>query len=275
MKKAIVGLTNFILLSTLFLQAHTIASNTNNFSLQEKNKKPAKTKTNYLTIPYNESIRIVPGFLGHDFKAILNVLKERKKSSQKREFETTQEFNERIKNESIKPILGTVNLDSKLAFVTTTFIHNSFSTSYDADSSSFSIEIKSSHTNPFDGTFLHHLEITELGTYTATNSYGATTEVKKIQLRKWGLSPSRPIQKENIRLTMNRDTAINFKQNISLMFICKIIKSDPIKEESFVLTPTFKYPREGYYTKDFLNVDILEIKIFDNSTGIVYHTIKL
>ncbi|MFN5953940.1 MAG: hypothetical protein ACK6A9_11905 [Dolichospermum sp.] len=271
MKKTIAGLTTFILLNTFFWQPHTIA-NTNKLSLQDKSKKPSKTK--YLTVPYNESIRITTDFLGHDLKAIIDVLTKRKEFFKKGEFETTQEFNERINREQIKPILGTVTLDSKLAFVAQKYFLLDVKTSYDADSNLFSIEIPSSYEAYEEGYSLDS-QIVDLGKYKASNAYGATVEVKEINYTTWVLFPGRVIEKQNIQLTMNRDAAINLKDNMGVMFICKIIKSDPIDKQSRLSEPTFQDPREILFLKYRLRVEIMEIKIFNKSTGSVYHTIKL
>ena len=268
MKKTIAGLTTFILLNTFFLQPHTIA-NTNKLSLQDKSKKPNKTK--YLTVPYNESIRITPDFLGHDLKAIIDVLTKRKEFFKKGEFETIQEFNERINREQIKPILGTVSLDSKLAFVVPP--NRSFlldvKTSYDADSNLFSIEI------PYKEGYRLDSQIVDLGTYKGSNAYGATVKVKKFGYITWLLFPDRLIEKQNIQLTINRDAAINLKDNMGVIFICKIIKSDPIDKQSRLSKATFQNPEEVLFLDNRLRVEIMEIKIFDKSTGSVYHTIKL
>lgn len=288
MKKTIAGLTTFILLNTFFLQPHTIA-NTNKLSLQDKSKKPSKTK--YLTVPYNESIRITPDFLGHDLKAIIDVLTKRKEFFKKGEFETTQEFNERINREQIKPILGTVSLDSKLAFVAQKYRRFllDVKTSYDADSNLFSIEIPSSYEGFISEAIINggdrligyekgyslDSQIVDLGTYKGSNAYGATVEVEKIGYITWVLFPGRVIEKQNIQLTMNRDAAINLKDNMGVMFICKIIKSDPIDKQSRLSKPTFQDPKEILFLEYRLRVEIMEIKIFNKRTGSVYHTIKL
>lgn len=283
MKKTIAGLTTFILLNTFFLQPHTIA-NTNKLSLQDKSKKPNKTK--YLTVPYNESIRITPDFLGHDLKAIIDVLTKRKEFFKKGEFETTQKFNERINREQIKPILGTVSLDSKLAFVAKLL---DVKTSYDADSNLFSIEIPSSYKGVISKAIINggdrligyekgyslDSQIVDLGTYKGSNAYGATVKVKKFGYITWLLFPDRLIEKQNIQLTINRDAAINLKDNMGVIFICKVIKSDPIDERSQLSKATFQNPEEVLFLDNRLRVEIMEIKIFNKSTGSVYHTIKL
>lgn len=94
----------------IFIVMSAIAAN--GISLTPTNKQssqePKPFDTNQESLPAN--------YHGLDASVIAPALKEKIKRLQKDEFETTQEFNKRKKEEESRPFVGSVKIDSKMAF---------------------------------------------------------------------------------------------------------------------------------------------------------------
>jgi hypothetical protein len=262
---SIATVTAWLLLNTLIIQEDSIAS--------KKTRQPAvntnsiTNKVTYLTAPFNQSTKILPNFLGHDLETISQVLNKRQQSSKKDEFETTQAFIQRVNTERNKPIIGTVNINSTLAFVSL----NSFDSSYDADSNLFRIEIPkvdivdSGLIEWKNRTFGHT-------TYEGSNAFGATVDIKSWNSESFSIKPNRSSSKQIITLKMSPSFAKEFKENFRVIFITKIDGYNAVETRRFSSKATFNSPYSVSYSDTYLNVEILEFKIFDKRSGQVYFT---
>ncbi|MCH4903130.1 hypothetical protein GSN00_01675, partial [Cylindrospermopsis raciborskii CHAB3438] len=221
-------------------------------------------KATYLTTPFNNSTKILPNFLGHDLEAISNALIKRQESLKKDEFETTQAFNQRVIKEGLKPILGTINVDSTLAFV----LSDKFESSYNADLSLFRIEIPNSDYTEFtwkSKTFNYR-------TYKASNAFGATIDVSSWDRESFSIKPNRTSKEQTITLRISSNLAKKLKENFRIIFISKIEGYSPVKRQIGRSNATFDNPYSISYSDTSLNVKILEFKIFDKTTGKVYYS---
>nr|WP_236107338.1 GUN4 domain-containing protein [Cylindrospermopsis raciborskii] len=221
-------------------------------------------KATYLTTPFNNSTKILPNFLGHDLEAISNALIKRQESLKKDEFETTQAFNQRVIKEGLKPILGTINVDSTLAFV----LSDKFESSYNADLSLFRIEIpKSDYTE-----FTWKSKTFNYRTYKASNAFGATIDVSSWDRESFSIKPDRKSNEQTITLRISSNLAKKLKENFRIIFISKIEGYSPVKRQIGRSNATFDNPYSISYSDTSLNVKILEFKIFDKTTGKVYYS---
>jgi hypothetical protein len=90
----------------------------------------------YINVPFNPSIDKIPvPFLGHDIERVYRAFLERERAEQKEEFESTEQYEHRLKTQSKKPLFGSVGKDAILAFVVSPI------SAYDADSQALSISI--------------------------------------------------------------------------------------------------------------------------------------
>ena len=260
---SIATVTAWLLLNTIIIQEDSIAS--------KKTRQPAvntnsiTNKVTYLTAPFNQSTKILPNFLGHDLETISQVLNKRQQSSKKDEFETTQAFIQRVNTERNKPIIGTVNINSTLAFVSL----NSFDSSYDADSNLFRIEIPEVDVGSGfewkNRTFGHT-------TYKGSNAFGATVDIESWNSASFSIKPNRSSSKQIITLKMSPSFAKDFKENFRVIFITKIDGYNAVETRRFSSKATFNSPYSVSYSDTYLNVEILEFKIFDKRSGQVYFT---
>lgn len=99
-------------------------------SAKVHNDKTIKSKINsYDNKSFNLSSEKLPkNYLGHDIKKVFAALSKRRLST-KDEFETTDEYQERIKRELKKTIYGSLTIDNIYAFKSMA----SIDTNYDAD----------------------------------------------------------------------------------------------------------------------------------------------
>lgn len=77
-------------------------------TLKQSSQEPKPFDTSQENLP--------PNYHGFDASAIASALKEKIKQLQKDEFETTAEFNKRKKEEEGRPFIGSVKIDSRIAF---------------------------------------------------------------------------------------------------------------------------------------------------------------
>ncbi|WP_258007374.1 GUN4 domain-containing protein, partial [Cylindrospermopsis raciborskii] len=259
---SITSIAIFALINILWIPQYTIASKKN--ISQRSNSSRMANKATYLTTPFNNSTEIPPNFLGHDLEAISNALIKRQESLKKDEFETTQAFNQRVIKEGLKPILGTINVDSTLAFV----LSDKFESSYNADLSLFRIEIPNSDYTEFtwkSKTFNYR-------TYKASNAFGATIDVSSWDSESFSIKPDRRSNEQTITLSISSNLAKKLKENFGIIFISKIEGYSPVKRQIGRSNATFDNPYSISYSDTSLNVKILEFKIFDKTTGEVYYS---
>ena len=93
-------------------------------------------RTPYTTESINPSFNQLPrNFTGHDLRAIQHLLSAKSVQFTKKEFETTKQFEERLKTETQKQLIGTLTLNDKFIF---SFIPANLE--YTADKQQFSVE---------------------------------------------------------------------------------------------------------------------------------------
>lgn len=269
------------------------------------------TKPPYLSIAFDKTtISLAPNFRGHSAIAIYEAVKQRMKSADKDEFETTEAYHQRIKAERVKPLLGVITQESVLAFV----IDKSDST-YDADKGLLSVRSELSRVtsglrlDEQRRSLLWDIVNNNRSSYVGTNAYGAKVNVERnmadfyeISFANYGefltekyldettrklLEEEKEMYKqhgltESVRgsdflsklgfsftLKMVPDVAKRAKENLRLLLVCKLA-DPPVIEGSSYSKPTFDRPRESFFQIHNLNTELLEVWIFNASTGEVY-----
>jgi hypothetical protein len=265
----------------------------------------------YLSIAFDKStISLPPNFRGHSAIAIYEAVKQRIKSADKDEFETTEAYHQRIKAETLKPLLGVITQESVLAFV----IDKNDST-YDADKGILSVRSELSRVtsgvrlDEQRRSLLWDIVNNERSSYVGTNAYGAKVNVERsmadfyeISFANHGEFPTEKYLDETTRklleeeretykrygvtesvsgrdflsklgfsftLNMTPDVAKRAKENLRLLLVCRLA-DPPVIEGTTYSKPTFDHPRESFFQIHNLNTKLLEVWIFNASTGEVY-----
>jgi hypothetical protein len=251
---------------------------------------------------FNQTVQRLPyGFEGHDVKSFYHEVNSRRQI-QKGEFETTDQFKNRLSLLSAQPLVGNITIHSTLAFVT----DYNLKASYNADEEVMALVLplrrpsNDRSLSKFDPQLRSVTISSDLKTeyYTATNKFGATLKVERLSGTTYGLifdiptksqdliTPSLPVgtvARPNInnddlwsaRLPMNIATAKSVKEKLKLIFICRFkdkdIKDDMLLYASSLSTEaTFDKPYETNVIQYRLPVILIEIWIADTTTGKIY-----
>jgi hypothetical protein len=236
--------------------------------------------------------KLPPHFKGHDIKSIYRELAARRGKAEKGEFETTPEFEARIKRENDAPILGGLHKDSYLALV----IENASGEAiYDADLKTMTMAValssgaKNSYT-PSDKKALTSIGNSRLEKYEASNAFGAKTIVDRISgidyniafsnYMSFGLS--RYLNSDRAKRGVTDDIFANdvilaqipmdvalargAKARLKILAIVKLVEPYTY-EGTHYSKPTMDSPSEYFIQYYFLNTELIELWIYDDATG--------
>lgn len=239
--------------------------------------------------------KLTPGFAGHDIKAIYNDLMARKNMAVKGEFETTSEFEARLQRETEAPILGKLDRRDYLAFVLT---NSSGETLYDADAKimTIAVALSSGAENVYtksDKMALTSQAETKSEEYEGSNAYGAKATVTRhlginynmafsnyspFGVSKYIDSGTRSrghteefFAKDVFLLQIPMDVALakEVKVQLNILAIVKLIEPYTY-EGTFYDKPTISRPTEYLIQYHFLNTELIELWVFDRSTGRIF-----
>ena len=100
-------------------------------------QRPGATVKGFAQTPFDPNVeKLPPDYRGHDSNEVIAALKRRQSQSVKDEFETTEQFRQRVKALEASPLLGGVKVESLLAFVI-----DGVETRYDADEELLSVGV--------------------------------------------------------------------------------------------------------------------------------------
>jgi hypothetical protein len=239
--------------------------------------------------------KLAPGFTGHNIKAIFNDLVTKKNNALKGEFETTAEFEARLQRQAQEPILGKLDRNGYFAFV---IKNTSGETFYDADLQVMTIAIalhsgdESIYKNSNKKALVSQAE-SKREQYEGSNAYGAKATVTRhlginydvafSNYSRFGVSKyidsgtrSRGHTEDffakdvfMVRIPMDVALAKEVKSKLQILAIVKLLEPYTY-EGSFYDKPTISRPDEYFIQYHFLNTELLELWIFDESTGKVF-----
>jgi len=250
----------------------------------------------YLQHPFNLEAEILPpNFQGHNLRAIFEELNKR--AGEKRgEFESSVEFQQRIKELNEKPLYGEIHITSLVAFVLSSE-SLSRNSSYDADSLAMKVvqpvdilrgaSLEENH--PPLRTLPWNQSVVDGGSYTATNAFGAERVVTKtnsvafdlaFSIFNWTWQSSVKIDKPGpplfedysfqFRFPVNLSIAKETKENLGFLVIGRPTTPYTLSRLNAVKA-TFAKPTDMLQLYFYLNVDVLELWVFDRKTGKVHY----
>jgi len=238
----------------------------------------------YSNAPFDPSIDKLPAlYHGIDPEPLYKALEARKKRSTKGEFETSEDYRQRVRRDFAAPLVGSITQNSLLAFET-----YELETSYDADSGEMLVTSKLENpiigvTPKFDlGSLKLSFRPEPTTTYVGSNAYGAKVIVKKERsslyylllenyadfendpgLSRRGYSVDKSI---STKIKVDVVNAKHLKDSLRLLVVGKLI--EPYIEEGFLTTkPTINDPTELFAVFEYLQVEASELLVYDITTG--------
>jgi len=248
----------------------------------QKTRTQSRSAT-FLKQPFDvEGRKLNPNFKGHNIVEIQTALRPRLLARRKREFESTEEYWKRVELLDGKPYLGSLRLNSRLAFILGS---ESVRREYDADSGVLTVVVKLSgvvegdnwNTDSYAAVIQKNDGPTS--TYLGQNAYGASTTVVKTQQffrtvafvnhSQIGIRGSVSSASLACEIPLDPATARKLKDRLKVVLVSRL--SRPYMTSGVIeRRPTLSYPsaNEAFHTN--LVAELMEIWIYDPLTGTVY-----
>lgn len=231
---------------------------------EEKSKKKAQL---HKLVESKVGAKLPQYYKGHDFKKIFLRLS----AVSKNEFEKTADYEKRLKAINIEDVYAFRIFDKDLGL--------NAAAAYDPDSERFNVKINTSdifvgpHNFPISS-FVALKTTHKFSSYIGTNAFGAKKEIIKDEGAKEGVHIVNNDLSVAISFDMPIKDAKKYKNNVDILLICK-----PYIDENNVLSftgiqskePTFDSPIETSYFISGINVELLEIWVYDFKTGKIIH----
>jgi hypothetical protein len=253
-------------------------------------KKDVSVTDRYLGEAFDPQIERLPeNFLGHDLERIFAAAAERLQLK-KDEFESTSDFTERLNKLNEKPLYGNVQANSTLAFVLSPE-YTVLQSTYDADSMTMRAIQPVGEVRKSPGENLSLMKslpwkkTTSESTYKANNAFGAETVVSKSQVLtydiafsifNWTWASSVKSIVPNFgdyifedSFKVEKSIAKETKENLRYLVIGRFASPSILTGINSV-KPTFSSPKEVFEAALYVNLDILELWVFNSKTGEVY-----
>lgn len=232
------------------------------------------------TTPFDISVKALPPrFAGNDIAAIYDALKNIE--SGKGEFETTQQFRDRMNSERAKPIVGSLTYDSTFAFQVTPV-----QTHYDADRGILHAELdlsdvwKKELETDDSRLALTSLHVSDGGTDgVGSNAFGASRRITTTNYVQYEVAFKRTNmgslaryrhsgleQTISISISMGPDEASTVSLQTQALLICKLA-SPFVSEAEIYKTATLDDPTEMHSTEFYVHVAPLDLWLYEPSTG--------
>lgn len=267
----------------------------------------SKPSAAYLNVSFDPVIQKIPvPYLGHNIEQVYEGFDKRKKAEHKDEFETTEQYQRRLTEQAGKPLFGSVGQDSILAFVV------SPRAEYDADKQTLIISLPTSEVRQSAQIDRSRLAVTikiELTKQKSTgqNAYGAKVEIEEMYAKSYELAihnksnfETEKVLDENIRRMSERSDmpkmAASFIEAMKLTSFVQRLKIGPeeaqatkyklsalilakpiapyISYGAILREATFKDPTEFSSQMYYVDVDLIEIWIYDKLSGEIISKIK-
>jgi len=245
-----------------------------------------------------------PLFKGHDIAQLSLKLAAKGASEGKGEFETTEQWQQRIKKEESEPILGGLLQSGVYAFALegsdvlgqSSAYNGPFEIKYDADKSTFYVQIKSIedlwdanggwvYLRSYPYVVKVAETISDSGSHVGMNAYGATAKVNDYD------STTYAVEFSNARFARQKSTifshaepihgefvapaeqAPSIQKNIGVLAVCKL-KTPFYKTGHWGSTATIDSPQTFYETNNYVITDLLAFWVYNRISGEVYTKIE-
>jgi len=270
--------------------------------LAQASAQKAPTGSGFSTIEFDLNAKSLPPlFKGHDIGQLSLKLAAKGASKGKGEFETTEQWQQRINKEESEPILGGLLLSSVYAFAlggTDDFGHFNglFEIKYDADKSTFHLQIESTE-DLWDAnggwvylrSYPYIVKVAETisdsGSQVGMNAYGATAKVNDYD------STTYAVEFSNARFARQKSTIFSHAEPIHGEFVAPSEQAPTIAKNIGVLavrklkapfyktgylstTATIDSPQTFSGTNHYVIIDLLAFWVYNRISGEVYTRIE-
>lgn len=229
----------------------------NSFAQKKKaSTKSQKPSVSFLAKPFDETLKKLPvNFVGHNLTQIilrLAAIDLVKKS----EFETREEYKDRVNKLYNKPLYGTLTMFDTVAF--------SFhpETKYNADTENLFIMPEQADDGIVWSSYLDNK-----GSYIGQNGFGVKVKINKRDLFQYFIDSN--IQLNSFNLKVPRKDAIETKFGFYGLVVGEI-DFPYVENFSTPVTPTLDFPYEGRIYTFKLKLKVKQIWWFNALTGEVY-----
>lgn len=230
----------------------------------------------YSVQQFNPAITTLPvKFRGHDPSMIFKRLEERQRTLKKDEFETTESYRQRIQAQASRPFLGVLTPLDIFAFVI-----DKPESEYDADKQILHLRAKSSSLIlGGKGKMSMTCKATKVeSAYLGTNAFGTKVRVKQTLIQVYAIEFENyqqfPIFRMDLEhagffvdLSLKSQNARNLKENLRFLLVCRMAAPYTTDNTSVVHSATFESPHENILSAYSLNTELLEVWLFDSTTG--------
>lgn len=250
-----------------------------------------------------------PLYRGHDVAQLSLKLAAKGESKGKGEFETTEQWQQRIKKEEAEPILGGLLLSGVYAFALEGVMdcdpwgkpyesNEPFKIKYDADTSTFKVDIESEIRDTMNESYGGERGWTarrvvklgrtysDEGSYIGMNAYGATAEVSKTNVATYAVDfPStRHVDQENPSIfgsiepihgefVVPAEQAPANKQSVGVLAVCKL-QPPFYRNDHHSSTATIDSPDAITSNDNYVVAELLAFWVYNKTSGEVYTRIE-
>lgn len=235
-------------------------------------------------IPFDINVDKLPtNFSGHDINRIYIALSKADKALIKDEFESTEEYNNRI-----SALRNSILLDSFTYNDTYVYVHKKLETKYDADGKSLTIRIKNSPLFFSQGIDAYTIS-EKYSEYETGNLFGARITVTRAEIVSciFFITNSYRFHKAlnkdpdfsndykiEFKLKLLPENAKSFTKNGAYLFVYKLTPPY-LKEFKELRSPEMNFPFDVTTFEKSIQAEILELWLFDSSTGKIIKKIKV
>ena len=244
---------------------------------------PEWAKKGYLQVPFNVASQKLPvNFKGHSAKQVYAALGD-DDNKEKGKFETTAQYQARLKKTPSRLLFGTVQKSSPFAFSV-----GASWTDYDADSQQMRVNFGFLQDNDSDNLGI----VTEAGSsasgkYTGQNGFGAQVQISEQSESKFGFCVTNkqqfwfaalPSQEYDIekkyRLSFNLPIPLKsapaFEKNVRALYIGYIAPPDKEMALTDYHKATFDSPYQTSSWRLYACLRVKSVWLYDGKTGYVY-----
>ncbi len=248
-------------------------------------KKPAKInyKPTFAKEEFDLNIVKLPkNYIGHDFVSLYKALN---KIAPRSEFETSDDYEQRLLALSSKPLIGTLTISSLFAFTV-----NELKISYDADRQTLTVAFSGEYGERDSAIFDLSSYYEKKGSYIGVNAFN-----RKVQIQQ-GLKLKYSVQFPNCKhkysllgrqeydsmivnhsletsFIIDPDSAKKSKKTIALLIIGKL--RPPFAEsKKYKSEPKIDYPYDIATNERQIHMDVTAMWLYDKSSGALYKKIE-
>jgi len=242
-------------------------------------REPSSKRINenvYSTQPFEiRTENLPPEYRGVDLAQLSGALLDLQSKSNKDEFETTEQYRQRLRTLNSTALLGSLKLDSLYAF--------SFAptdTNYDADAQILNVLLSANYSGEHDG-FGWNAYRLKGENYSAKNALGVEVEVSSEHVLSYYLiirnAQEFALQRNDlwttfiVKIPIGQEKAKALKSSVRLLFVCSL-EAPFLSSRYSRHEPTIRSPYDETMNNEFVYVRLVQLIAYDSTTGLVYRT---